>query len=195
MQRNVLALATLLCAAALAMAGCGPSSAHDSIGTSAAGSHASTAASAVPKTSPKASPSPTLRPRDPGPRVLPIPPEATVVVASMVVQRLGVVTDRNMYGPVTVTDPARVSKIVALINRTPSEGIRAMRCPMQAGGGMTLVFRSSVPGSVVATVLINTSGCPGITVRPAAGGVVFLAGGVEVAGQVITILGVPWPKP
>jgi hypothetical protein len=113
----------------------------------------------------------------------------------MITQTLAAVTDRNMFGPVTVTDVTRVSKVAALINGAPPRVPAIIRCPMQGTGNLTLVFKMSVNGPAAATVVISTSGCPGIVVHPASGGLIGRDGGPDTVKEIESILGVPWPTP
>jgi hypothetical protein len=124
-----------------------------------------------------------------------VPPSSTVLVASLTAQTLGVVTDRDIYGPVTVTNAGRVSQVAQLINNAPHRVAAIARCPVEGTGSLTLVFESSASGPPAATVIISTTGCPGITVRPATGGVIGLDGGADTVKQIESILGLPWPKP
>ena len=124
-----------------------------------------------------------------------VPPSSTVLVASLTAQTLGVVTDRDIYGPVTVTNAGRVAQVAHLINNAPPRVAAIARCPMEGTGNLTIVFESSASGPPAATVIISTSGCPGITVRPAAGGVIGLDGGADTVKQIESILDLPWPKP
>jgi hypothetical protein len=124
-----------------------------------------------------------------------VPPSSTVLVASLTAQTRGVVTDRDLYGPVTVTDAAKVSQVAAVINAAPRRVPAIAQCPMQGTGSLTLVFESSVNGPPAVTVTISTSGCPGMVVRPASGGVIGLDGGPDTVKQIESFLGVPWPQP
>ena len=123
------------------------------------------------------------------------PAGSTVLVASLTAQTLAAVTDKNMYGPVTVTNAALVSQVAAVINSAPPRVAAIARCPMQGTGNLTLVFERSVNGPAVATVMISTSGCPGMTVHTASGGVIGFDGGPDTVKQIESILGVPWPQP
>ena len=124
-----------------------------------------------------------------------VPPSSTVLIASLTAQTLGVVTDRDIYGPVTVTNAGRVSQVARLINNAPRRVAAIAHCPMEGTGNLTIVFESSANGPPAATVIISTSGCPGITVRPAGGGAIRLDGGPDTVKQIESILGLPWPKP
>jgi hypothetical protein len=124
-----------------------------------------------------------------------ISPSSTVLVASLTAQTRGVVTDRDLYGPVAVTDAAKVSHVAAVINAASRRVPAIAQCPMQGTGSLTLVFESSVKGPPAVTVTISTSGCPGMVVRPTAGGVIGLDGGPDTVKQIESILGLPWPQP
>jgi hypothetical protein len=67
-------------------------------------------------------------------------------------------------GPVTVTDPAVVRRIAALVDGLPLAPWAYISCPMYTGGGVVLTFRARVGGPVLATVSATADGCPPATV-------------------------------
>lgn len=127
-----------------------------------------------------------------------IPATATVAVVTFDNRGLGVVTEQDEFGPVTVTDATQVAQVANLINSAETQlpGLRA--CPGIIGGGgngMQVVFRASSTGPNLATVTIVTSGCTSMTVRPAGGAPTTLDGGPDQIIQIETIFGLTWPKP
>jgi len=200
-SRRVGLPATASTLAALTVAGCAQGS-GTALSTCAAPSSPTLSATAVPEptepapvTTGPSTGSISTPPPGHGSGADAVPPNATVLVTSLTAQTLGVVTDRDMYGPVTVTDAARVSQVAGVINSAPRRVAAIARCPMEGTGNLTIVFASSASGPPAATVIISTSGCPGITARPAAGGVIGLDGGADTVKQIESILGLPWPKP
>jgi len=123
-----------------------------------------------------------------------IPSSATQVIATLTTAQLTAITDRDVFGPVTVRNASVVAKAAAAINSQELSRVGPVHCAMQGPGAMTLQFRTS-NGTVLATAVINTSGCPGVMVRPASGGVLTLSGGADLVAQLESILGVDWPRP
>ncbi|HEU0238376.1 MAG TPA: hypothetical protein VFR11_03740 [Micromonosporaceae bacterium] len=123
-----------------------------------------------------------------------IPSSATEVIATLTTAQLTAITDRDVFGPVTVRNASVVAKAAAAINSQEVSRVGPIHCAMQGPGAMTLQFRTS-NGTVLATAVINTSGCPGVMVRPASGGVLTLSGGADLVAQLESILGVDWPRP
>ncbi|HEY7175783.1 MAG TPA: hypothetical protein VH442_12775 [Micromonosporaceae bacterium] len=124
-----------------------------------------------------------------------IPAGATVVSASYVSDQLGVVTDRNMFGPITVTNASVVARAASAINSQPATRAVLLHCPQQGPGGMTLQFKASANGPAIATAVINSSGCQGVLVRTPNGGIAALSGGPALIRSLESILGVNWPRP
>ncbi len=203
-SRRVGVLAAALALGTLAITGCaqgsgttlsasGPSSSPSSPATAVPAPTVPAPVTTGPTTGSILTP-PPAQPR-PGSGGNAVPPGSTVLVASMIAQTLAAVTDKNIYGPVTLTDAARVSKVAAVINSAPPRVPAIVRCPMQGTGNLTLVFERSVNGPAVATVVISTSGCPGMIVHTASGGVIGFDGGPDTVREIESILGVPWPQP
>jgi hypothetical protein len=96
--------------------------------------------------------------------------------------------------PVTVTSPAEVAKIVALLDGLSLNTSGVHGCPMEAGKGITLSFRVKQGDPVLATASEPIPSC---------GGVGFVIGGVQQPGladwgtftsKVLAIAGVHWPS-
>jgi len=113
----------------------------------------------------------------------------------MIRQTLGVVTDGDMFGPVTIRDARKVAQVAALIDAGKPQLPVQLHCPMSGPGSMTLEFLAKAGGAKLSTVVISTSGCSGALVRPVTGGIVRLTGGADVVRQIESILGLTWPKP
>ena len=121
-----------------------------------------------------------------------IPADLKVLTVSYRASSMGVVTDKNEYGPVTVTDSSKVAQVAAVINALPpSAGPRP--CPM-VNGAMTLVFRTSATATPGATVGLQPGGCGQVEVRQGTGLALLDGGEGNPIGQIITILGVNWPR-
>lgn len=95
--------------------------------------------------------------------------------------------------PTAITDPAKVRKLVALINglSPPLPGIR--NCPADFGDGLTLTFRASPHGPPLAVATAELSGCQGVGLtiggKPQPG----LQGGI--GPQILQIAALPWTIP
>ena len=95
----------------------------------------------------------------------------------------------------TVTDPARVARIVALANGLPSFPPGAFSCPADFGGEMRLAFLARPGGPVLALLTADFAGCQGVSVTiggrnvPALGG----PGSEPFPEEVLAVAGVSWP--
>jgi hypothetical protein len=96
--------------------------------------------------------------------------------------------------PVTVTSPAKVAKIVALLNGLALDTSGAHGCMAEEGNGITLSFRAKAGGPVVATAEEPIPSC---------GSVGFIIGGVRQPAladwgsfttKVIAAAGLHWPS-
>jgi hypothetical protein len=63
-------------------------------------------------------------------------------------------------GTATVTDPARVRRIAALVDALPLAGWETISCPMYSGGAVTLTFRARAGGPALVKVSADLIGCP-----------------------------------
>jgi len=99
--------------------------------------------------------------------------------------------------PATIVAVAKAGQIAALIDAQKLFPPGTYNCPMDDGQSVTLTFRDSAGGPVVATAQLATSGCEsiGITVdgkdKPARGPAL----GRDVAAQAIKIAGLHWKLP
>jgi hypothetical protein len=60
----------------------------------------------------------------------------------------------------TITDPARIAKIAAIIDHLAPFPINVLSCTRGNNAAMRLTFRASRHGRVLATVLATYTGCP-----------------------------------
>jgi hypothetical protein len=96
--------------------------------------------------------------------------------------------------PVTVTSPAKVAKIVALLDGLSLETSQIIGCPAEQGEGITLSFRAKAGGPVLATAFepIPSCGSVGFTIgsvrqQP-------LADWGSFTTKVLAAAGVHWPN-
>jgi hypothetical protein len=93
-------------------------------------------------------------------------------------------------GPVTVTSPAAVGKLVALVDALPlSSG--TFSCPMADGRGVQLTFLSAPQGTAVASAFAAGNGCGGVTLTTGSKRSV-LGQGNDPAKQALAIAGIGW---
>jgi len=114
-------------------------------------------------------------------------------VRAVVVTAVPSINDkRKPPAPVTITDPSRVRKLVALINGLSMplpDG--TISCPALEGGALRLTFLARPGGSVLAVALASDNGCGGVgmTVGSQQVGLGF---GNNPAQQALAISGLPW---
>jgi hypothetical protein len=98
---------------------------------------------------------------------------------------------------VTVTDPAKVAAIAAVIDGLPLFPPGTFSCPADFGAYMKLTFRTALHGPVVAQLTAAYGGCGTVSVsingraRPALSE--DTGGGQQLQDRVLTIAGVRWP--
>jgi len=95
--------------------------------------------------------------------------------------------------PVTITDPAKVRKIAAVIDALPVFPPGIMSCPAFQGRAMQLTFRASPAGPALAVVTGDTSGCGSVAVTIDGRAMAELAGSMSMQQQVMAIAGIHWP--
>jgi hypothetical protein len=95
--------------------------------------------------------------------------------------------------PVTVTDPATVARIAAVIDRLPvyPPGIRF--CPLDDGSGMRLTFRAAISGPALAVVTAQSGGCGTVAVTIGGKPMPALGQAASMQQQVAAIAGLHWP--
>jgi hypothetical protein len=118
-----------------------------------------------------------------------IPDSATAVVIAL---RRGMNSRGAPIAPVTVTKPAAVQRIAAIIDGLPVFPPGTYSCPADFGGGMLLTFRAGPRGPEVATADVQVSGCGGVslTVTGAPDGMPALAGDAQTADQIASAAGI-----
>jgi hypothetical protein len=98
--------------------------------------------------------------------------------------------------PVTITDPARVRALTALINGLALFPPGMFNCPADFGADLTLTFRAGprAPGLAVATV--DLAGCDGVDLTIGGKSQPALAGpGTDTGPQILKTAGLPWKLP
>jgi hypothetical protein len=118
-----------------------------------------------------------------------VPPEATAVTISAVP---GFMVGAKVPAPVTITDPAKVSRIASLVNGLSLIRPGGFNCPMDRGRAVRLTFRASAEGPALAIVSAGLTGCEGVTFTAGGTRQPMLAGGAALARQVLTIAGLSW---
>ncbi len=126
-----------------------------------------------------------------------IPDTAKAAVVVLDNRGPGVVTEKDEYGPVTITDPTRLGALIKLLNSASMQLPAVRHCPnlSNGGGGMRLDFRAAPTGPSVAVVSITTSGCPSMTVKPTGAPPATLDGGPDTVILIEQLLSLPWPHP
>jgi hypothetical protein len=95
--------------------------------------------------------------------------------------------------PVTITDPAKVAAIAAVVDGLPLFPPGTYSCPADFGTGIQLTFRASVHGPVLAVVTDDNSGCGTVSVTISGWSMPALWHGEQLAQQALAIAGVHWP--
>jgi hypothetical protein len=185
MKRSALLGAVVLTAAVtIAATACGTTTAPNSGGLSAKFTVSARTASAAPAaTRPGRAPSET------------IPAGARAVTVALYPD---VNSHVKLPKPVTVTGPARVRGLVALVNGLPRFPAGRYSCPFDGGARLVLTFRAGPgsPASAVATVALE--GCEGVALtlrgrdEPGLGSP---DGGRPEATQALKIAGLNWSLP
>jgi hypothetical protein len=100
--------------------------------------------------------------------------------------------------PVTVTDPAKVRKLIALVNGLPPFPAGTYNCPSDGGARLVLTFRAGQGDPAVAVAAVALEGCQGVGLtvggrqQPDLGAV---DGGRQVAAQALKLAGLNWSLP
>jgi hypothetical protein len=124
------------------------------------------------------------------------------VSASASVLTIAHVMDMNLNNPapksVTLTDPARVRQIAALINALPLAQPGTFHCPMDAGAMLLLTFRARPGGPVLAVADLATESCQVVSFALAGQPQQKLGqvgGGDSLAAKVLRMAGLSWTLP
>ena len=125
-----------------------------------------------------------------------IPPGARVVTVTPVFGRDPSTGRHNLDRAFTITDPAKVARIAAIINGLVPFPAGVLSCAEDNGAAMRLTFRTNLGGPAVATVFATYTGCSGIA-GPDAPDMPFLedytSSGQQVQQLVLATAGVRWP--
>jgi len=124
-----------------------------------------------------------------------IPSDARALTVTPVFGRDPNIRWHHLDHAFTITDPAKVARIAAIINGLAKFPAGAYTCGGDNGAAMRLTFKTSLGGPAVATVLAKYGGCEGIA-TPADPTFPFLVGytssGQDVQQLVLAIAGVRW---
>lgn len=125
-----------------------------------------------------------------------IPPGARVVTVTPVFGRDPNISRHHLDHAFTITDPAKVSRIAAIINGLAPFPIGVLSCAEDNGAAMRLTFRTSVGVRAIVTVLATYTGCSGVA-RPDTPNMPFLedytSSGQQVQQLALAVAGVRWP--
>lgn len=119
-----------------------------------------------------------------------VPAAAKVVTVGMLP---GMIAGTKLPGPATITDPATVARIAALVNGLPVVTPGTYHCPADLGRGLMLTFRATVGGPALAAVTAYTTGCGAASVSIGGKPQLGLSGGAALAQQVLAVAGLHWP--
>jgi hypothetical protein len=130
---------------------------------------------------------------------IPPRPAAEVVPPAAQAVTIAVKPDINLHitppAPVTVTDPAQVRRIVALVDGLPLSPPGVFICPWDAGATLVLTFRAQPDGPALAVAEPDLEGCEWVSFtiggkpQPSLGPP---NGGLPFADSVVRIAGLPW---
>jgi hypothetical protein len=125
-----------------------------------------------------------------------IPSSARVVTVTPVFGHDPNTSRHHLDHAFTITDPAKVARIAAIINGLDPFPRGELSCTRDNGAAMRLTFRAYPGGPAVATMLAMYTGCRGIA-KPDAPNMPFLSdytrSGQQVQQLVLAIGGVRWP--
>ena len=126
-------------------------------------------------------------------------PSGETIPAGSTAVTLALHPDMNVHvkppSPVTVTDPAEVSKLAALINGLPAFPAGAYSCPPDGGAALVLTFSGGKGGRSLAVATVSLEGCEGVglvTGGKQQPGLGAPDGGRQVAAQAMKVAGLSW---
>lgn len=124
-----------------------------------------------------------------------IPGAARVVTVTPVFGLDPNISRHHLDHAFTVTDPAKVARIAAIIDGLARFPIGVLSCVRGNGAAMKLTFRTSKRGPVVATVLATYTGCRYVSVPGSKTPLLedYTKSGKQVQKLVLSIAGVRWP--
>lgn len=104
---------------------------------------------------------------------------------------------RKPPAPVTVTSPAMVREVAALVAGQPSAPPGMTSCPFSDGKALDLVFRAAPGGPALATAVLGLDGCEftNLTVGAKDHGLGTVGSGRPLAARVLKAVGVAWKLP
>lgn len=127
-----------------------------------------------------------------------IPAGARVVTVTPVFGQDPDVSRHHLDHAFTITDPAQVARIAAVIDGLARFPIGELSCARDNGAEMQLTFRTSPGGRVLATVVATYTGCPLVWNTDARDTRYlddYTRSGQQVQQLVLSIAGVRWPYP
>ncbi len=126
-----------------------------------------------------------------------VPPDATTVTVTPVFGLNPNPRARRLDRAFTVTDPAKVARIAAVVNGLTRFPDGAYSCPADFGGLMRLTFSARRNGPVLARLTVQYGGCGSVSVRIGGRDMPALSeyppSGPLLQQQVLAIAGVSWP--
>jgi hypothetical protein len=93
--------------------------------------------------------------------------------------------------PITVSDPAQISKVIDLVDAAPVDPVGPRPCPYAGGGELNISFRAS-SGAELAHATATINGCDDIYLQ-IGDTQTSLTGGRDLTNAVISALHLPWP--
>lgn len=103
---------------------------------------------------------------------------------------------RKPQKPVTITDPAKVRALTALINGLALFPPGAFDCPADFGGNLVLTFRAGPRTPALAVATVHFAGCDGVDLTIDGKSQPSLAGpGTDTGPQILKTAGLPWKTP
>jgi hypothetical protein len=129
---------------------------------------------------------------------IPVRPAAEKVPASVRVVTISASPNMNhpkgTPAPVTVTSPAKVARIVALVDGLSLDTSGVHGCPAEQGEGITLAFRAKPGGPVLATAKEPIPSCGSVSFTIGGARQPTLADPGSFPTKVLAIAGVHWPS-
>ena len=126
-----------------------------------------------------------------------VPPAARVLTVTPVFGFNPAARAERLDRAFTVTDPAKVARIAAVVNGLTRFPGGAFSCPAESGGQMRLTFSTRPGGPVVARLTAQYGGCGVVSVRidgrDMPGLSEYPRSGPPLQQQVLAIAGVSWP--
>jgi hypothetical protein len=95
--------------------------------------------------------------------------------------------------PVTITNPATVARIAAIVDALPVFPPGIASCPLSDGSAMRLTFRATPSGPALAVAIAQTDGCGSVAVTIGGKSMPTLAQSASLQQQVATVAGLHWP--